>query len=114
MLDGCSKVKGMMMMVRSMAPRVIAVDEVGSREDVEAMEYVMNCGVGILATAHGNSVDEVKNKPVLGRMVQERAFERYIVLQAGTVGRIQAVFDGRGTLLTSGVAVQEVAVEPAC
>lgn len=124
-LDGCSKVKGMMMMVRSMAPRVIAVDEVGSREDVEAMEYVMNCGVGILATAHGNSVDEVKNKPVLGKMVQERAFERYIVLQAGTVGEIQAVFDGRGTLLASDVsprevaadssaAAQEMAVEAAC
>lgn len=113
-LDGCSKVKGMMMLVRSMAPRVIAVDEVGSREDVEAMEYVMNCGVGILATAHGNSVDEVKKKPVLGKMVQERAFERYIVLRPGAIGKIQAVFDGRGTLLFSGASCPETAVEPAC
>ncbi len=113
-LDGCSKVKGMMMLVRSMAPRVIAVDEVGSREDVEAMEYVMNCGVGILATAHGNSVDEVKKKPVLGKMVQERAFERYIVLRPGAVGKIQAVFDGRGSLLFSGDSSAETVVEPAC
>lgn len=113
-LDGCSKVKGMMMLVRSMAPRVIAVDEVGSREDVEAMEYVMNCGVGILATAHGNSVDEVKKKPVLGKMVQERAFERYIILRPGAVGEIQAVFDGRGTLLFSGSSCAEAVVEAAC
>lgn len=113
-LDGCSKVKGMMMLVRSMAPRVIAVDEVGSREDVEAMEYVMNCGVGILATAHGSSVDEVKKKPVLGKMVQERAFDRYIVLRPGDIGKIQAVFDGRGTLLFSGGACTETVVETAC
>lgn len=113
-LDGCSKVKGMMMLVRSMAPRVIAVDEVGSREDVEAMEYVMNCGVGILATVHGNSVDEVKSKPVLGRMVQERAFERYIVLQPGVIGQIQAVFDARGSLLFSGQHDMKMVVEPAC
>lgn len=112
-LDGCSKVDGMMMLVRSMAPRVVAVDEVGSREDVEAMEYVMNCGVGVLATVHGNSVDEIKNKPILGRMVQERAFERYIVLQPGRVGEIQAVFDGRGTVLFSGQS-DDSAVETAC
>ena len=113
-LDGCSKVKGMMLLVRSMAPRVIAVDEVGSREDVEAMEYVMNCGVGVLATVHGSSVDEVKNKPILGRMMQERAFERIILLQPGMAGVLQAVFDARGTLLLSGEQDSGAAVEPAC
>lgn len=113
-LDGCSKVNGMMILVRSMAPRVIAVDEVGSREDVEAMEYVMNCGVGVLATVHGNSVDDVKSKPVLGRMVQERAFERYVVLQPGMVGQIQAVFDDRGSLLFSGVHCPQAMVDAAC
>lgn len=113
-LDGCSKVKGMMLLVRSMAPRVIAVDEVGSREDVEAMEYVMNCGVGVLATVHGSSVDEVKNKPILGRMMQERAFERIILLQPGMAGVLQAVFDARGTLLLSGENAPGAVVEPAC
>lgn len=101
-LDGCPKVEGMMMLVRSMAPTVIAVDEVGSREDVEAMEYVMNCGVRLLATAHGNSMEDIKNKPVLGRMVRERAFERYVLLEAGAVGKLQAVIDERGTILFQG------------
>ena len=101
-LDGCPKVDGMMMLVRSMAPQVIAVDEVGSSEDVEAMEYVMNCGIHLLATAHGNSIEDIKNKPVLGRMVRERVFERYVLLQPGKVGQIQAVFDERGTILLSG------------
>lgn len=101
-LDGCPKVEGMMMLVRSMSPQIIAVDEVGSGEDVEAMEYVMNCGIRLLATAHGNSIDDIKNKPVLGRLVRERVFERYVLLQPGEVGKIAAVFDERGTILLSG------------
>lgn len=100
-LDGCPKVQGMMMLVRSMAPQVIAVDEVGSREDVEAMEYVMNCGIYLLATVHGNSIDDIKNKPVLGRLIRERVFERYILMTPGRVGQIGSVFDERGSILLS-------------
>ena len=64
-LDCCPKAKGMMMMIRTMSPRVIAVDEVGSREDLDAMEYVMNCGCKLVATVHGNSVEDMLQKPVL-------------------------------------------------
>lgn len=113
-LDGCPKVQGMMMLVRSMAPQVIAVDEVGSCEDVEAMEYVMNCGIHLLATVHGNSIDDIKNKPVLGRLVRERVFERYVLLTPGTVGRIEAVFDERGSILLSGQHNKEIQDKEAC
>ena len=71
-LDCCPKKEGMMMLVRSMSPNVIAVDEIGSKEDVEALEYVMNCGVKILATVHGKSMEEIRKKPILGRLVQEK------------------------------------------
>ncbi len=43
-LDCCPKAEGMMMLVRTMSPQVIAVDEIGSRQDLEAMEYVVNSG----------------------------------------------------------------------
>lgn len=41
-LDGCPKAEGMMMLVRSMAPEIIAVDEIGSNKDASAASYVMN------------------------------------------------------------------------
>ena len=41
-LDCCPKSKGMLMLIRSMAPQVIAVDEIGSAEDVHALEYAMD------------------------------------------------------------------------
>lgn len=99
-LDCCPKALGMMMLIRTMSPQVIAVDEIGSREDLEAMEYVMNCGCKLIATVHGNSIDDIRQKPVLRRLIQERWFERYVVLnnyeRPGSVGQI---YDARGTRL---------------
>ena len=48
-LDGCPKAEGMIMLIRSMGPEVIAVDEIGSAEDVHAIEYAMHCGCKMLA-----------------------------------------------------------------
>ncbi len=101
-LDACPKVEGMMLLVRSMAPQVIAVDEIGSRADVEAMEYVMNSGVKLLATVHGTGMDDIQAKPVLGRLVQERVFQRYVILGGRKVGQIKEIFDERGSLLVTG------------
>ncbi|MEY8353072.1 stage III sporulation protein AA [Lachnospiraceae bacterium 54-53] len=99
-LDCCPKARGMMMLIRTMSPRVIAVDEIGSREDLEAMEYVMNCGCKLIATVHGSSIDDLKQKPVLRRLVEERIFERYIVLNnSGRIGNIDQIYDSRGTQL---------------
>lgn len=99
-LDCCPKAKGMMMLIRTMSPRVIAVDEIGSREDLEAIEYVMNCGCKLLATVHGNSVEDIKQKPVLRKLVQERIFERYIVLDnRGQIGHVAQIYDSRGSQL---------------
>lgn len=36
-IENISKEKGMEMLIRSMAPEVIACDEIGSKEDVEAI-----------------------------------------------------------------------------
>lgn len=99
-LDCCPKAVGMMMLIRTMSPQVIAVDEIGSREDLEAVEYVMNCGCKLVATVHGNSVEDIRQKPVLRKMVQERMFERYIILDnKGHAGHVAEIFDSRGTRL---------------
>ncbi|MBQ4523582.1 MAG: stage III sporulation protein AA [Lachnospiraceae bacterium] len=99
-LDCCPKAKGMLMLIRSMSPQVIAVDEIGHREDLEAIEYVINCGCKLIATVHGNSIDDIKSKPLLRKLVQERVFERYIVLNnMDHVGNISDIFDSQGNQL---------------
>ncbi|MDE7368124.1 MAG: stage III sporulation protein AA [Lachnospiraceae bacterium] len=99
-LDCCPKAYGMLMLIRSMSPVVIAVDEIGSREDIEAIEYVINAGCTILATVHGNSIEDIRNKPVLRRLVEERIFDRYVVLNnKGGIGHIERIFDAQGNRL---------------
>lgn len=99
-LDCCPKAEGMLMLLRSMNPRVIAVDEIGGREDIDAISYVINCGCGILATVHGDSIDDIRNKPVLRKLVEEKVFSRYIVLGKNPeVGSIESIFDERGNEL---------------
>lgn len=102
-LDCCPKAVGMLMLLRSMAPEVIAVDEIGSREDIEAIAYVINCGCKLIATVHGNSIDDIKTKPVLRRLVEEKIFERYIILSnRETTGRVEAIFDAYGSDVLKG------------
>ena len=99
-LDACPKSKGMMMLVRSMSPNVIAVDELGGAEDVHAMEYAMNCGCKFIATVHGSSMEEIRKKPLFETLVKEHRFERYIILgNKGQVGSVDGIYDDRGTLL---------------
>ncbi len=104
-LDCCPKALGMLMMIRSMSPAVIAVDEIGKREDVDALAYVMNCGCKMIATVHGNSIEDIRNKPVLRKLIEEKLFTRFIVLAGdGKPGRVDKVFDERGTVLYQGEA----------
>ncbi len=105
-LDCCPKAEGMLMMIRSMSPSVIAVDEIGNHKDVEALAYVMNCGCHILATVHGSSIDDVKNKPVLRKLVEEKVFKRFIVLSGKKrPGEIENIFDERGCVLYDGTFI---------
>lgn len=99
-LDCCPKARGMMMLIRTMSPAVVAVDEIGGREDLEAVEYVLNCGCGLLATVHGGCLEDLKRKPVLGALLGEQAFERFVILDTGPdVGRVREIRDAREKIL---------------
>lgn len=100
-LDGCPKAEGMLMLIRSMRPEVIAVDEIGTKEDVHAVDYAMHCGCKLIATVHGKSLDEIRDKPVLGELVREKRFERYIVLSNKRgVGSVEEIYDENGRSIT--------------
>ena len=99
-LDCCPKSKGMLMLVRSMAPQVIAVDEIGSAEDRHSLEYAMHCGCKMMATIHGASMEEIRKKPFIDELVKRHKFERYVVLgNTHHIGEIEGVYDNRGSFL---------------
>lgn len=102
-LDCCPKAAGMMMLIRSMAPSVVAVDEIGGEADLEALHYVLNCGCRILATVHGSSMEDIGKKPGLKRLFEERVFGRYVVLSGRKgAGTVEDICDGEGRSLLCG------------
>ena len=99
-LDCCPKAEGMIMLIRSMSPRVLAVDEIGVQEEIRAVEYAMQCGCKLIASVHGNSMAEIASKPGLAELVRQRRFERYVVLENREhPGMIKEIFDERGSLI---------------
>ena len=96
-LDGCPKAEGMEMLIRSMSPAVVAVDELGREEDFKAVESVIHSGCKVIATAHGNSIEDVIQQPLFENLVRRRVFERYIFLDRGDhAGTIQGIYDRNG------------------
>lgn len=79
-LDACPKVLGMMLLLRSMSPKVIAIDEIGSREDMEALCQASSCGSRIIATIHGESVEDYARKIEGYKMAEEQLFECFLIL----------------------------------
>lgn len=96
-LDGCPKAEGMHMLVRSMSPAVVAVDELGGEEDFQAVKSVIHCGCKLIATVHGNSLQDVLEQPLFKKLLEEHVFERYILLgKHERAGVIEAIFDREG------------------
>lgn len=80
-LDGCPKAQGMSMLLRSMSPTVIGVDELGRKEDIDAVLCITNCGVKVIATVHGDNLEEIKKKEVFQELFQNQIFKYYMVLE---------------------------------
>lgn len=96
-LDCCPKAKGIMMLIRSMSPQIIAVDEIGSKEDLEAIFHVISCGCKLIATVHGSSIEDIKSKPILGELLQKKFIERYVILNnIKSIGHLEEIYDASG------------------
>ena len=98
-LDCCPKVEGMMMLIRSMSPKVIAIDEIGSKEDTKAVMYASDCGCKLLATVHGTDMASLMEKPLLGNLIRSKLFERYIAIGRNGCGKVKGIYDSRGSVL---------------
>ncbi|MFD2045976.1 stage III sporulation protein AA [Ornithinibacillus salinisoli] len=96
-MDACPKAEGMMMMIRSMSPEVLVVDEIGSEKDVEALIEAINAGVTVICTIHGQSLQELKHRPSVQPLLQQEVFRRIILLENSSVpGKVHKVYNEKG------------------
>ena len=104
-LDACPKIQGMMLLMRSMAPAVVAVDEIGNYEDMKALSRILKCGSSVLATVHVNSMEDIykfmhmdKDDRDNSRAYRpEMIFDRYIFLEKRSgMCKVSDVLDKQG------------------
>lgn len=94
-LDGCKKYDGMILLIRSMSPHVIATDELGDEKDINAIHEALKAGVKVIATVHGEGIDDLNSKPNLKEIIKEKIFERIFILDNSKgVGTIKQILDG--------------------
>ena len=79
-MDACPKEKGIQMLVRSMAPQVIAVDEIGDKNDFRAVMDAMACGCSVLATMHGRDAENAFLKYGLKEEDAAKFFDLVVVM----------------------------------
>lgn len=92
-IDNISKDKGMRMLVRSMAPEIITCDEIGSKEDVQAINYAICSGIKGIFTAHGGNIEEINLNPELADLLKKNVFEKIIFLDTKQKGVISKVYE---------------------
>ncbi|GBF72648.1 stage III sporulation protein AA [Paenibacillus sp. 598K] len=80
-MDACPKAEGMMMLVRSMSPEVIVIDEIGSRADAEAIREASRAGIRLVATAHAYDLEDAQERPLLRELIEEGVFDSAVTMR---------------------------------
>jgi stage III sporulation protein AA len=94
-LDGCPKAQGMMLMIRSMAPQILAVDEIGRSQDFEALYHALACGIIVFATIHGIDISDIYQRPGWQKLIESKLFQRILVLKGyGSQRQKPIIYDG--------------------
>lgn len=79
-LTGCRKSEGISIMIRTMSPKTLAVDEITEEADTKALLDAYGCGVSLLATAHAASLEEFRSRLVYQPLNQHKVFHWALVL----------------------------------
>jgi stage III sporulation protein AA len=93
-LDNCPKSEGIIMAIRSMAPQVVACDEIGTYKDMESIIMALNSGVSLITTIHGFDIEDLYRRPVFKEVIENKVFERAVVLSNRKgIATIEYIYD---------------------
>ena len=79
-IENVEKNQGIHMLIRTMAPEIIACDEIGSKEDVEAIHYALYSGVKGIFAMHGKNIEDIKNNKQIYELIENREIQKVVFL----------------------------------
>ena len=87
-LNGFPKSEGIMRALRTLSPRIIICDEIGNNEDADAIRKSLNCGVGIIASVHAESAEEISKSEKIKNILNSGAIKNVVLLDKGKIKEI--------------------------
>lgn len=91
-IETCPKDIGITMLLRAMSPNLIVTDEIGSEKEIKALYTALNGGVSLITTVHGDSIEDIRERKELSKLLDKELFKKVIILSAkkgpGTVEKI--------------------------
>jgi stage III sporulation protein AA len=110
-INGIHKKTGMEILLRSMGPNIIALDELGNPDDAATLQQVVNAGIRLVATAHGYNFDSLKMRQGFKELLDIKAFERFVILSVDKALKYHTtILDGDGNVIA---VVSEIGRKPA-
>ncbi len=99
-LEGAGKSEGIYMLLRSMSPQVIAVDELGAKDDFEAVTRAFHSGCRLIGTVHGENIESLQHLCGFFNWSGRGEIGRFVVLEKDVDGRRSMhVYDSRMELV---------------
>ncbi len=87
-LTGCAKDRAVDMLLRTMSPDTLAMDEITRAEDCRALSEAAWCGVRLLATAHAADEMQLRRRAVYAPLLQAGIFDALVVLERDNTWRM--------------------------
>ena len=92
-LSGAPKAAGIELLLRTMNPEWIAVDEITAEADIAAIRRASYCGVRFLATAHAADRRELESRPLYRALLEDGFFRMAAFLLPDRSVRIERGLD---------------------
>lgn len=90
-LSGCPKTQGIEMVLRTMSPAWIGVDEITAGEDCRALLQAFGCGVRLIATAHAAGMEDFRRRRVYAPLGEQGIFDRVVILHRDKTFHLEAM-----------------------
>ncbi|MCI9467893.1 MAG: AAA family ATPase [Oscillospiraceae bacterium] len=92
-ISNVTKCQAAIMMIRSMAPDILAMDEITATADLPAILEAAGCGVSLLATVHGSGASDLKQKKMFRELFSYDIFQKAVCIELQRGRRVYTVMD---------------------
>ncbi|MFR4239877.1 MAG: stage III sporulation protein AA, partial [Butyricicoccus sp.] len=80
-MEGCSKWQAAVMLLKTMSPALLALDEITAPEDAKAVSLCTHCGTAVIACAHAAGLDDLRQRPIYRELLALGAFHQAVIIE---------------------------------